>query len=159
MRLFRAFILAVLVTCGLSIDAQSQFSKSQKAELKSVDFHQHIYEPRRPKFLKISNTAIINYNPITLTFSSALYIYQKVISPQLQSRCPYEISCSAFSFASIQEYGLLKGVALSADRLTRCTQFTTIDMLPSQMNERSGMLIDNPSKYSVKGDHTGHDHK
>tara|TARA_B110000046_G_C12915356_1_gene364704 strand:+ start:360 stop:839 length:480 start_codon:yes stop_codon:yes gene_type:complete len=159
MNLTKIFILAGLFILGNGFQAKSQFSENQKAELRSVDLHEHIYDARRPKFLKISKSAIINYNPITLTFSGALFIYQKVISPQLQSRCPYEISCSAFSFASIQEYGLFKGVALSADRLTRCTQFTAIDMLPSQMNDRTGMLIDNPSKYSTKGDHTGHDHK
>ena len=157
--IIRASVIIGLLFLGFNQNGLSQFSEYQKSELRSVDFHEHIYEPRRPKFLKISKNPIINYNPITLTFSGALFLYQKVISPQLQSRCPYEISCSAFSFASIQEYGLFKGVALSADRLTRCTQFTTIDMLPSQMNDRTGMLIDNPSKYSIRGDHTGHDHK
>ena len=157
--IIRASVIIGLLFLGFNQNGLSQFSEYQKSELRSVDFHKHIYEPRRTKFLKISKNPIINYNPITLTFSGALFLYQKVISPQLQSRCPYEISCSAFSFASIQEYGLFKGVALSADRLTRCTQFTTIDMLPSQMNDRTGMLIDNPSKYSIRGDHTGHDHK
>jgi putative component of membrane protein insertase Oxa1/YidC/SpoIIIJ protein YidD len=152
-------ILLLISVFGFRLKSSAQFSSAQKEAISTIDYFELEYEPRKPKFLKLGKNPIVNYNPITLTFGGALFLYQKVISPQLQSRCPYEISCSAFSFASIQEYGLLKGVALSADRLTRCTQFTTIDMLPSQMNDRTGMLIDNPSKYSVKGDHTGHDHK
>jgi putative component of membrane protein insertase Oxa1/YidC/SpoIIIJ protein YidD len=152
-------VLALFCVLSSSTISIGQINQVQKISLKDVDFHEHKFDPRKPRFLKIGSNPIINYNPISLTFSGALYFYQKVISPQLQSHCPYEISCSAFSFASIKEFGLIKGVALSADRLTRCTPYTNMDMMPSQRNERTGMIIDNPSKYSVKGGHEGHDHK
>jgi uncharacterized protein len=152
----RISIVMVLV-CAVT-QAFSQITEDQMSRIADVDFYEVQFSPRKPKLLKPSKHAIINYNPITLAFSGSLFIYQKLISPQLQSKCPYEISCSAFSFKSIEEFGLVKGVALSVDRLTRCTQFTVIDMMPSQINERSGMIIDNPSKYRVKNHHDHSDH-
>ena len=157
--IFRSIISIAMLLIGFSSTSYSQLDTEQKAELASVNFHDHTFDPRKPKFLKIGSNPLVSYNPISLLFGGSLFFYQKIISPQLQSHCPYEISCSAFSFASIREFGLIKGVALSADRLTRCTPYSNMDMMPSQMNERTGMIIDNPSKYAVKGNHTGHDHK
>jgi putative component of membrane protein insertase Oxa1/YidC/SpoIIIJ protein YidD len=128
----------------------TQLTQTEIQEIRAVNFHDAKFDPRRPKFLKVGNNALVNYNPISLIFGGALYVYQKAISPQLQSHCPYEISCSAFSMATIQEFGLVKGVALSADRLTRCTQFSTLDLMPSQINQKTGSIIDDPSKYRVK---------
>jgi len=153
----RLLIFTFLLICSLF--GQAQLNTTQKIKLKNVDFQEHKFDPRKPKFLRIGSNPLVSYNPVSLLFSGSLFFYQKVISPQLQSFCPYEISCSAFSFASIKEFGLVKGLALSADRLTRCTPYTNMDMLLSQMNDQTGMIIDNPSKYSVKGGHDGHDHK
>ncbi|GAB5537997.1 MAG: hypothetical protein Salg2KO_01000 [Salibacteraceae bacterium] len=142
-------VLSLLVTYS----GQAQISSNEASLIESIDKTDHTFDPRRPKFLKIGNNAITRYNPLSLIFSGSLFLYQKFLSPQLQSHCPYEISCSAFSKASIEEYGLIKGVALSADRLTRCTQFTLIDILPSQINDRSGYIIDPVHKYSVPHKH------
>lgn len=78
-----------------------------------------------------------------------MYVYQKAISPQFSSKCGYEISCSNFSKHVIQEYGLIKGVALTADRLTRCTPFAAIDVNTVFLNEEN-KVIDNPEKYKLR---------
>ncbi len=131
-----------------SHEALGQLSSLDVEIISTLDRTDHVFDPRKPKFLKVGNNAITRYNPISLVFSSSLFLYQKFLSPQLQSKCPYEISCSAFSKASIETFGLFKGVALSADRLTRCTQFTIIDILPSQINQRTGFIKDDPEKYT-----------
>jgi putative component of membrane protein insertase Oxa1/YidC/SpoIIIJ protein YidD len=149
----RRKILLVLITVAFSFSAHCQLSESDVILIEKTKMVDHSFDPRRPEFLKIGNNAITRYNPISLFFSSSLYFYQKVISPQLQSRCPYEISCSAFSKESIEEFGIIKGIPMTADRLTRCTQFTIIDILPSQINPRTGQIIDNPSKYRIHRHH------
>ncbi|MFN4234712.1 MAG: membrane protein insertion efficiency factor YidD [Bacteroidia bacterium] len=134
----------------ISISSYAQLSKEQIQLINKVDFKDHRFDARTPKFLSTDKGILIKYNPVNLVLGSLLYIYQKVISPQLLSNCPYEISCSAFSKASIQEFGFIKGIPLTADRLTRCTQFTMMDILPSQINESNGKIIDNTDKYRLR---------
>lgn len=47
--------------------------------------------------------------------NSVISLYQKDISIQSVSRCPFEISCSHFAKRSISEYGII-GVAMFVDR-------------------------------------------
>lgn len=63
-----------------------------------------------------------SYNPITFILRSGLYIYQHQITHQITSNCMYSPSCSEFSRQSLAQYGFLKGVSLTLDRLTRCTK-------------------------------------
>ena len=152
---FVVCIFSLIILGGLN-HAYAQKAPSEDSLLLQVDFTDHTFDPRRPDFLFVGKSAITKYNPLSLTLGGLLFVYQKAISPQLQSHCPYEISCSAFSKACIEEFGIIKGVALTADRLGRCTQFTLIDIQQSQINERDGSIIDHPHKYRLK--HHGHDH-
>jgi putative component of membrane protein insertase Oxa1/YidC/SpoIIIJ protein YidD len=88
---------------------------------------------------------IIKYNPVFIVFGGALYVYQKNISPILQFGCLYEPSCSEFSRLSIREYGLLKGILMSGDRLTRCTRISIPDIHPLFFLKEK--YIDAPSFY------------
>ncbi len=97
-----------------------------------------------------SKNPIIRYNPVTLTFSSLMYFYQGILSPQIASNCAYKISCSNFSKMCIYRYGLIKGVALSADRLIRCTQFSAIDIDEYDIDRKESKIVDDPEKYSFK---------
>jgi putative component of membrane protein insertase Oxa1/YidC/SpoIIIJ protein YidD len=97
---------------------------------------------------------LVKYNPVSLFFGGLLFAYQKAISPQIAVSCPYEINCSNFSKRCIQKYGLLKGIALTADRLTRCTQYTLIDLKNVQLNKQK-KIIDPVEQYTLRH----HDHK
>jgi uncharacterized protein len=46
--------------------------------------------------------------------------YRAVISPLYGDVCRYYPSCSAYALGSIQQHGVVKGVALGAWRLLRC---------------------------------------
>ena len=104
---------------------------------------------KKPSFLLVGKKNIVKYNPVNLLFGGMLYTYQAVISSQIAADCPYEVSCSAFSKQSIQEFGLIKGLALSADRLTRCTKSTIKQIHALRISEK-GALIDFPSYYRLK---------
>ncbi len=68
---------------------------------------------------------IIHFNPmepseLRLFTLGLIRFYQKYISSQDGSVCGFSPSCSRFGMACIQEYGVLRGILLAADRLIRC---------------------------------------
>lgn len=118
--------------------------------IRQQDFVEHRYETRQVKFLLSKRkNPLIRYNPVSLAFGSLMFFYQAVLSHQFSTNCGYEISCSNFSKRVMSEYGLIKGLALSSDRLMRCTQFTVIDIDVKDFNKEH-KLVDNPEKYRLK---------
>lgn len=99
---------------------------------------------------KTKPKAFLRYNPAYWLLNGALTGYQKVISPQISADCLYEQSCSRFSRAAIQEFGIFKGIALTADRLSRCNRVaaTSIELL--RINLQTGRVVDLPIMYRVK---------
>jgi putative component of membrane protein insertase Oxa1/YidC/SpoIIIJ protein YidD len=101
------------------------------------------------KYLFNNKNVFIKYNPISIFFGGALYIYQRAISPQISAGCAYEISCSNFSKQCISHYGFIKGIALSTDRLTRCNKIASADFHPLLINNQN-KVIDNPEMYKLR---------
>jgi putative component of membrane protein insertase Oxa1/YidC/SpoIIIJ protein YidD len=89
------------------------------------------------------------YNPLSLIFGGGLFFYQKVISPQIVMGCVFNPSCSNFSKGCVHEFGVVKGVFLSADRLTRCTRLSSIDFHPIMFDEHD-KVNDFPKYYRLK---------
>lgn len=104
---------------------------------------------KKPSFLLVGKKNIVKYNPVSLLFGGMLFTYQAVISSQIAADCPYEVSCSAFSKQSILEFGLIKGLALSADRVTRCTKSSIKQIHALRISEK-GNIVDFPSYYRLK---------
>lgn len=92
----------------------------------------------------------LRYNPVFWFFNGALTGYQKVISPQISADCLYEQSCSRFSRAAIQEFGIFKGIALSADRISRCNRVAATSIELIRINPQSGRVVDSPAMYRIK---------
>ncbi len=90
------------------------------------------------------------WNPFLYIFGGAMYVYQKLISPQFSSGCLYEPSCSSFSKQLISEYGLLKGTIVSADRLMRCNKLGGHDIEAHQLDAKSGKVLEDIEIYSRK---------
>lgn len=115
----------------------------------SADFKREQFtRTRHVTYLFNGKNAFVKYNPVSLVFGGLLMVYQKTISVQIGAACPYEISCSTFSGICIRKYGLLKGIALTADRLTRCTRLAFFDMAPGvDYSNSRGRIFDNPDDY------------
>ena len=94
-----------------------------------------------------SNRLVVRYNPVTLTFSGMMFVYQRYLSPQLPSECLYHPSCSSFSKTLIREYGLIKGVVATADRLIRCNRVAAIDIHPLLIDSQRGKVTEQPEIY------------
>ena len=77
-----------------------------------------------------------------------MFAYQKVISPVIARHCAYSPTCSAYSKELIREYGLAKGICLTADRLTRCTRIalTGADTY-FLIDEGHGHIQETPERY------------
>ena len=122
-------IIIIIFSFFLSNNLFAQLNANDLNLVKKADFKEEKYEyKRKVKFLDTkTKNVIVKYNPVSLTLGSLLYVYQKFISPQFATNCPYEVSCSEFSKVAIRRYGILKGIFLTSDRLTRCTQFAAID--------------------------------
>lgn len=130
MRISILFLFCVLLYCE---STRAQLSTSDigliknKAEIKTYNKKKKVraYTPLNKSQRK---SFIHKINPINLTFSSLLFVYQNVISSQINASCIYNPSCSEFSKKCIKEYGLVKGLFLTADRLQRCTRISAFDI-------------------------------
>lgn len=137
-----------MIFCSNFVTAQNLLD--DLSLIKEQHFTKPEYDKRRVSYLfKGKKNILVKYNPVSLVFGGLLFLYQKGISPQISVNCPYEINCSNFSKQCIQHYGIVKGIALTADRLTRCTQFTLIDLKPIQFNRRN-KIIDPIEQYAHK---------
>ena len=119
--------------------------ENNKELTRAIEAHHH-----RVSFLLSDHpSAVIRYNPVSLAFGSLMWVYQKVISPQFSSTCLYSPSCSAYSKDLIREYGIIKGIIFTADRLTRCNRLALIDFKTWEVDARSGKLNEKTSYYRL----------
>lgn len=107
-----------------------------------------IYKNRDVRFIETSNKSFIaKYNPISLSLSGMMFLYQKFISQQLGSDCIYEISCSSYSKELIKDYGMIKGVFYTADRLLRCNRIAVGDIHPLKISDKSHKVMETTEIY------------
>jgi uncharacterized protein len=144
-RLNKRHLTCVLLLLTVTLGAQ----KSDWDIISKTTFTQKKFETKRKvTYLFAGKNALVKYNPLSLAFGGLMLLYQSSISTQIGAACPYEINCSNFSKMCIQQYGLLKGIPLTADRLTRCTRLAFIDMTGGvDYSARRGSIFDHPDDY------------
>ena len=145
-----AVFLLVMLFSFHKVKAQNHYISDLKV-IEEKDFKKNITIHHRRSFFFVSEKKFYKYNPVSLVFGGLMYVYQNVVSEQIAADCPYEISCSGFGRQVIKQYGLLKGTALAADRVMRCTRLSYKDLLPCDLNS-SGKIIDNPEEYKSKNE-------
>jgi putative membrane protein insertion efficiency factor len=55
-----------------------------------------------------------------LPFMLLIKLYQWILSPLLGPKCRFTPTCSQYSLEAFKKYGLIKGLWLSARRISRC---------------------------------------
>ncbi|MGB1204080.1 MAG: membrane protein insertion efficiency factor YidD [Chitinophagales bacterium] len=149
------FVLVIFATCqtvfsqNKTIDLALLEGKNISTTHKKQHEHKHIGNDKKIMKSKRKNV-FMTYNPVSLLLKGAMFSYQNGISPQLGRHCLYELSCSNFSKHSIYEFGVFKGVFLSADRILRCNRISHLDLHPLTFNPKTGKYIDVPSQYRFK---------
>ena len=146
--LSRCLLLPLLVLGPMVLVAQDDaFNLDLVAQ---EEFHDHQFDPRKPQYLFAKSKWYLKYNPVTGVFGGMMYVYQRYISQQISAECLYHTSCSRFSVKAIREYGMIKGLALSADRLMRCNQVAAAGIHPSTLHDDSHRVVDPIENYQLK---------
>ena len=95
--------------------------------------------PIQPK----RNGFLVQINPVRLLLTGSMLVYQNVITQQLSSGCLYQRTCSNYAKEAIHMAGLVRGVLLAADRLTRCNT-AAMKEVPFIYFDEKGKIIDEP---------------
>ncbi len=144
----KSIILTLIITFFLNNLATAQFSDNDINLInnyKKTDIEH-----------KYSNTKTIisdkksKFNPIAFVLRISMYSYQNLISPIMSSDCAYDLSCSNYSKHAIKEYGYVKGIFLSSDRLMRCQHTLQKETPFYKINQETGKMIDTPDMYRCK---------
>lgn len=145
------WLISIILFSVLSSSPIFAQSDDSWVHVRNASFSNPAYAKRHITFLfPKSRNPVIKYNPAVLVMSSLMYVYQSVISVQISSGCSYEVSCSEFSKCAIKEFGLVKGMALSADRMSRCNQLAAYDLIVSDLDFEKQKVRDDLSQYRWK---------
>ena len=83
---------------------------------------------------------------LKLAATGLIRLYQKFISSQDGPTCNFVPTCSRFGMACIQEYGVVRGILLTADRLLRCNGSQSQHY---HKDEATGKYVDPVSDYAT----------
>lgn len=89
----------------------------------------------------------LSYNPAKFMGNTFLWMYQSLFSEQIMANCGFEPSCSSFARKALKERGVIVGIILTADRLTRCNGREQLESEAYLVNTKTGKLRDEPDMY------------
>jgi putative component of membrane protein insertase Oxa1/YidC/SpoIIIJ protein YidD len=75
---------------------------------------------KRP-FLSPNASFATKLNPLTYISGGMLFLYQNIVSEQIQANCQYHISCSENMKKSIKRKGLFFGILSGLNQLGNCS--------------------------------------
>lgn len=81
--------------------------------------------------------------PVRWLLLAIVIVYRVTLGQLLVGRCRFQPSCSAYAVEAIRTHGALKGSALAAWRLARCSPLTAggSDPVPASGSWRSRSLV------------------
>ena len=147
--MFRVLLLCCFI---ISVNLSVAQIISDNTLIKNVSFEKEKYNDRVVVYGFSEHKKTLN--PIYHIFSVPMYIYQSQISPQLSTRCAYSPSCSAYSKELIKEYGFIKGIFCSSDRLMRCNRIALADVPLMLINPDDQKIHEDVERYCFKHKHT-----
>lgn len=75
---------------------------------------------------------------------AVLLMYQKMISPQLNTNCQFYPSCSEYAKLSVIKYGFFAGYTLGLERFIRCNQWAKTYPYPLIKTINGSRMLDMP---------------
>jgi putative component of membrane protein insertase Oxa1/YidC/SpoIIIJ protein YidD len=76
-----------------------------------------------------------------------LGLYKTVLSDQISANCEFVPSCSSFSWLALDEFGFLKALLLTADRLARCNGNAQSEIFSYLVRHDDAKIMDYPYQY------------
>jgi uncharacterized protein len=95
---------------------------------------------------KIKRSQPLQYKHIVL-LKLALGAYKEVLSEQISANCEFMPTCSSFSWLALNEFGVIKALFLTADRLTRCNGNSQPEYFPYLIRSEDAKILDFPYQY------------
>ena len=144
-------LLTFYLLFSIKIFSQSHTNDIELVKKKEITTNYSYYKRlgNNQAIMETKQTSFIaKINPISNLMKATMFLYQNVISAQLSKECPYEITCSNFSKQSIKKFGLIKGIFISADRITRCNRISMLDINLQNINFGIVCSIFNPVSIS-----------
>jgi len=138
-----------LIVLSLGINSYAQhIDFMTDLEIINKNLSEKVPDPyRRPYIYKDEASVLKKINPVNIGFGGTLFVYQNLLSKQISAGCLYTPSCSEFSKNAIREYGLVKGIILSDDRIHRCNGFLARDLKKHKPDPITNRYQDPVSKY------------
>lgn len=141
-------ILGLISILTLQVKGQTAGNLSLLEKQNFKDAH---FEKKIVRFgISGNNNFLIRYNPVSLGFSSLMFMYQKFISPQISADCLFKPTCSEFSRQCFIRYGLIKGLFVTADRLNRCDRISATAIEPIEINEEDNKVHETTDRYCLQ---------
>ena len=98
---------------------------------------------------KLNPNFIQSINPIYWTYKGLEGLYKSQIKAPLSKICVFEIRCSTFNRGLFHEYGVLKSVFLSIDRLGRCNRLSYTEVSSLSLDTK-GKIKEDTSDFTFK---------
>ncbi len=87
---------------------------------------------RSGRFLLFARVLWVSGAPLRIAMIGAIRLYRATLSPLVGGRCRFHPSCSAYAEQAIGQVGAVRGAALAAWRILRCSPLSAggIDLPP-----------------------------
>ncbi len=149
--------ISLILFVFLIFTIRSLFAQSLEQDLNTIvntEFTNTAFHDYKPKFLLPNSKFLaVKYNPVSLFFGSLMFVYQGYFSKQFSAGCLFSPSCSNMSKLYISEFGIIKGVFLSADRLTRCNRMAATGVHEIRINKDDSKIHENAEMFRLKQKH------
>lgn len=141
--LYRSLVLFCVYCLSVVIFVSPIFAASEAADLAFIREVNPLTTPKKQE--------VVRFNPqetseLKLVATGLIGLYQKFISSQDGPSCNFLPSCSRFGMGCIQEYGFIRGIMFTADRLIRCNGSRSNHY---HRDSVTGKYIDPVSDYAV----------
>lgn len=123
------------------------FFYAQKSDLKSQLLESYINSstPKPPnqkrRLMYLNEKGVERIGLVKAGFSGLMYLYQNIISEQINAACMYEISCSEYTKRQIEKNGLIIGSVKGFHQLMHCTHGAIEEVPPFMKSNYSTKII------------------
>lgn len=108
----------ILIFFLFSLSSKSQDTIVQK-QINSVVFGEFKENISKKRSFKKPKNKLSYFNPFYYVGSGGLFVYQNLISEQLQADCQFRISCSEYTKRSIEKKGVI-GLLQGLNQISNC---------------------------------------
>jgi len=137
--LFKKYYFIIIILLSSSCLSQDIDTTRLRLIIKSQHINTRVEEPK----IERSYNSYLS-NELNIVSFLLIKTYQRYISSQDISTCNFRLSCSNFGLKVFDEYGFIKGLLITGDRLIRCN---SLSRKYYRIDHVTGLAIDYPISY------------